>query len=448
MVSTRTSVFYGPSGRRAAPPVSSRVQAVEDWFEQLAFLRSPADCGPEAESAPKRRVLFILDNDFGELTTVLYLVLGQPGFRHSTVLLSSHLFSKNRDALPGRLKRWRTEADLLQAIEAEKPHAVVLASGYLMPVHELLSSDAVARVCRRARDQGATVVTADPFLGLLSQPPEGGLPSLISIAIPEGASKELVAVKKLGDERLHTCLGAAEEVLREAPHLYPAFTRMDSMTAADSDRRNLSFFNDALLLPAEINSTFASEDVPHWMFLISQVDYQTQCMFMGAMAFARRVARLLTEAARLGRRAIFLGPGELLELVHAELPSGEERERIHLLKFCAFRRAMAWLLTAEYCFYWNVVSHTILMQLWNGRPVVLLDRGHLARAIPTIYERVMAWYYQGWEPPYLDPEKPLTLDALEAAVAPHRERRDDLMARYRDAPSPSQLLETLTSAGP
>lgn len=412
-----------------------RVRAIESWLESL--------CTPRGlDLVEPRRVLFILDNDFGELTTVMYLILGQECFRNARILLSPRLYQNNQDVLPGRVGVWTSERDLAEAIEAFQPAVVVLASGYLLPVHNLLTADAIERLCALARRHNAVVVTADPFLGLLTQW-SGRLQQLISIDIPENADESLRSVKRSADRMLHNKLSEVEGALRDVPHLYPSHTDMDGVETFPTDSRNVSFFNDALLLPPHLNA-MGLAGAPHWMFVISEADYSTQFMFLGNAGFARVVAHLLAQTARLGRHAIVVGPAELLDLVKLELPTDE---RIHLVRYCSFRRFMSLLLSAEYSFYWNVVSHSILMQLWNGRRVILFNRGHLARAVPPIYERVIAWYYQRWEPPYLDHNADLSLAALEH-VAAHAERRDQITERFRRAPSPAAVLASLLELAP
>lgn len=409
-------------------------RAVESWLETLSA--GSRDDGGTASG----RTLFILDNDFGELTTVMYLVLGQECFRDARILLSRRLHRNNHHALPGRTDEWTSEQDLAETIEAFRPTVVVFASAYLLPVHGLLTAEAIERLCALARRHNAVVLTADPFVGLLSRW-SGRLDQLISIAIPENAGERLRAVKRSADALLHNALSAAEGVLRDIPHLYPSHTDMDGLERFPTDHRNLSFFNKALLLPPHIQEI--QRDERHWMFVISETDYATQSMFLGSTEFTRIVANLLTQTARLGRHAVFVGPAELLDLVNVSVAS---HERVHLLRYCHFHRFMALLLSAEYSFYWNVVSHSILMQLWNGRPVILFDRGHLARAVGPMYDRIIAWYYQGWEPPYLDHNAALSLSALEDAVAAHAQRRNQIAARFRRAASPAALFASLTES--
>jgi len=412
---------------------SQRTGTLERWLERLSAGLT------EREETGNVPVLFILDNDFGELTTVLYLVLGQECFRGARVLLPPRLFEKNQQALPGRMELWTAERDLVEAIERLRPRVIIFASAYLLPVHGLLGAEALGRVLEVARRARAVVATADPFLGLISQWAGQGLEQLISIDIPKAADARLLAAKRGADALLHRELAAVEKHLRPLPHLYPSHPDLTELTPSVTDGRNLGFFNEALLLPPELEGPASP---PHWMFVLSLVDFQTQVMFHGPARFATLVQRLLTQTVELGRQAILLGPDALCELLKPLLPKNEQ---IQVLSFCSFHRAMSLLLAAEHCFYWNVVSHTLLMQLANGRPAILFDRGHLVRAVPELYPRVLAWYYQGWAPPYLDPDAELSLAALAQVKDAHAQHRATLLARFRRAPAPSELLRSLLS---
>jgi hypothetical protein len=414
---------------------SKRTSAIERWLERLSA--GVTERGEATGSAP---VLFILDNDFGELTTVLYLVLGQECFRGARVLLPPRLFEKNQQALPGRIGLWTAERDLVEAIEGMRPRVIIFAAAYLLPVHGLLSVEALGRVLEVARRVRAVVATADPFLGLISQWAGQGLEQRISIDIPQNADARLLAAKRGADALLHRELATVERHLRPLPHLYPSHPDLAELTPSVTDGRNLGFFNEALLLPPELEGP--PEGPLHWMFVLSLVDFQTQLMFHGPARFATRVQRLLTETVELGRQAVLLAPDALCELLKPLLPKSEQ---IQLLSFCSFQRALSLLLAAEHCFYWNVVSHTLLMQLANGRPAFLFDRGHLVRAVPELYPRVLAWYYQGWPPPYLDPDAELSLAALAEVKDSHAQHHATLLARFRRAPAPSELLRSLLS---
>src|SRR5436190_17935678 len=116
------------------------------------------------------RLLFVLDNDFGELTTAMYLLAGQEFASRSTLMLPDRVYRPNRDSLPVRTQRYEGLQDLLTVVEAEQPEVVVLCSGYLFSTHGTLSLASLEKLVQHLRGAGSRVVTTDPFLGLVSRP--------------------------------------------------------------------------------------------------------------------------------------------------------------------------------------------------------------------------------------------------------------------------------------
>jgi tetratricopeptide (TPR) repeat protein len=443
----RRASFWAPEN------LGARVFQIERWLQELASGPVPPpqaiEPRPAAASARDCRMLFVLDNDYGELTTLMYFALGQPFLDRITILLPDRLSADNANALPGRTHSYKSLDDVLRAVEQERPDIVFLCSGYLFPIHGIFSLEELEGLVRLLRERGCRVVTSDPFLGMLSR---RNPRTLISIDIPgnDRASlryqpedvERLRQIKTVEDERLRTHFSRCEEILRDCRHLYPAFCDVPEKQATAIESRNLSFFNPSLLCPALASSEGepASLDAarpPHWLFILSRTDMETQVMFETGAGFADIVARKLMETLWAERHAILVGPGELAELLVNRMPT---TERIDLEPYCPFDRLMSLLLSAEYAFYWNVLSHTILIRLFNKLPVVVFDRGHLVRNVPAIYDRVIDWYYQGWEPPLLDHRQTLTLDRLSAYAAPYRREADRMCDRFRRAPTPEQLI--------
>ena len=165
-------------------------------------------------------------------------------------------------------------------------------------------------------------------------------------------------------------------------------------------------------------------------------------MFEGE-AFVDVMARKLIETRAAGRHPILIAPTEFIEKLMPRMPTADG---IDILAFCPFPRFMSLLLSAEHAFYWNMVSHSLLFRLFNGLPIVQFDRGHLLRIAPPIRDRIVAWYYQGWEPPLRDHHEPLTLETVEAWAADYRQQADRLTQRYRRAPSPEAMTADLMRA--
>ena len=123
------------------------------------------------------------------------------------------------------------------------------------------------------------------------------------------------------------------------------------------------------------------------------------------------------------------------------MPTGSNLE---LLSFCDYDRFTSLLLGAEFAFYWNAVSHSILLRLLNAKPVFLFNKGHLARGVKTIYRRIIDCYYQGREPIYLDPLAPLLLPELSQLSIRYREQSKQISADLQKSPTPGELIDSLS----
>lgn len=422
----------------------ARVIEIERWVESLVpksgrLLIEPAGSGKR--SAENARLLFVLDNDYGELTTVMYLLLGQDWADRVMLLLPDHLYQTNSQAIPGRTFRFGSIQEVEHAIDSFHPDIAFLCSGYLYAMHDLFSLEELEHLIDFLGKRDCKVVTADPFLGMLSRRPVSSLisvdfPDASELTLPAHVFRHLADVKQEQDEWLIEKLSGAERILRDHLHVYPAHASPSAEEASTADFREIAFFNPRLICTALPETD--NETKPHWVFILSGTDLETQQMFEAVRGFTEIVARLLKQAIAAGRRPIFVGPEKFVrELVRAM----RGHEGAELLSFCSFTRLAALLLAAEYAFYWNSVSHSILLRSFNGLPVILFDRGHLVRNIEAIYERVIQWYYQGVQPIYLDHCQPLTLEVLDKATVDFRRDVARMGQDYKRAPEPASLIE-------
>lgn len=430
----RRAAFWSPSH------LSPRVFVIDRWLGALAA----ATPGTEPAAGPD--LLFVLDADYGELTTLMYLILGRPLYPRSALLLPDRLFKQNPDALPGRTYRYASVDDILEVAARLSPKAVFLCAGYLMPVHGLVSVDELHRLVTTLRVRGSRVVTADPFLGVLSH---RNPRDLVAIDIPEQVDDEsfrrrLVQLKEREEERLWTCFAGAERVLRQTHHVYPAYCDVPQRDRAPTDARNVSFFNDRLLCPDLVTPPphldASGPGRPHWLFILSRTDYEAQLLHQKPTVFVDIVIDKLLDALVAGRRPILIGPTELVQALGHRLPTAEG---IDTLTYCPFTQFMSLLLSAEYAFYWNVLSHSLLIRLFNRLPTIVFDRGHLVRNVPAMYDRVVRWYYQGREPEFFDHRRSLTREAVAAAAQPYRRHADEILERFRRAPTPEAMVEAV-----
>jgi hypothetical protein len=249
--------------------------------------------------------------------------------------------------------------------------------------------------------------------------------------------------KRVLDEQAWNVLRHSEQVLRDTYHLYPSYCDVAADDVAETDARNIAFFNDRLLRPAPVGSEVAGR--PHWLFILATADCEIQAVLEGETGFVDVVASKLVEALAAGRHPILIGPRAFIDQLMPRMPTAEG---IDILSQCPFTQFYALLLSAEQAFYWNVVSHSLLIRLYNQLPIVQFDHGHLIRTAPAIYDRIVGWYYQGWAPPLRDHHEPLTLDTVEAWTEEYRPHAARLVERYRRAPSPEAMIADVMGRAP
>jgi tetratricopeptide (TPR) repeat protein len=423
----RQAAFWTPEN------LGADVFDMAHWLEELSALPEKAASGP--------RLLFVLDHDFGELATVKFFILGQELAAGSTLLLPDRLHVHNVNAIPGRTHQYGSVEDIFAAVERERSDIVFLCAGYLLCEHLGFSAGDLERLIDGLRERGCRVVTADPFLGMLSkQDPR----TLIRVDIPTDhphfTVEQLTEAKRPAEEQLWSTYAQSERILRDTYHLYPSYCDVTAADVAETDARNLSFFNERLLRPARSAETAT----PHWLFILGTPDCEIQELFERE-AFENVVARKLLEARAAGRHPILVGPRAFVDQVMDRMPTAEGIDILSQIPFVQF---YALLLSAEHAFYWNVVSHSLLIRFYNQLPIVQFDHGHLIRTARGIYDRIVRWYYQGWAPPLRNHHETLTLETVEGWAADYRQQAAGLVEGYRRAPSPGQMIAELMARAP
>ena len=114
------------------------------------------------------RLLFLLNNDYGELALAMYFLQGRDLVDSSTVLLPPRLFADNKDTLPCEAREYKSIEDIIRLVDTNKPDIVFLFSGYILPNHELLSLEVMAALVQLLSDRDCKIVTSDPFFGIFS----------------------------------------------------------------------------------------------------------------------------------------------------------------------------------------------------------------------------------------------------------------------------------------
>jgi hypothetical protein len=352
------------------------------------------------------RLLFVPSNDYGELSAALYFLEGSDF--PATLLLPERLFAANAEHLPVPASRYRSPDDVLAAVDCERPDVVFLFSAYLFAINGLFDIDATGRLIEGLRTRGPAIVTSDPFLGLMTRPEESTF------------AADHPLRKVLADH-----FARLSPLVSSLTHLYvmPA----DGIAVAD----RVSFANRRAIRGAP------APGPPRWVFVLSAEDYGHQAAALGRAAFEGLLLDHLDNAIRQGRQPVLIAPSACIDALKA---SGRASEGATLLSFCRHDVFRKHLLGAEHALYWNVFSNSILARVMNRLPVFFLARGHMAHAMPRLYEAGLRHYYPGCELPFLDPKKAPTADDLTRAADAQHAGFAGALRRFAESPDPAEVI--------
>jgi len=377
------------------------------------------------ETEPKRpKLLFVVTNDFGELSSALYFTMGQAF--DVTVALPPHLFALDGEHLPVSASPYQSVGEVLAIVDRERPDAVLLFSGYLFGVNNLFSVEALSFLVSELRGRGRRVVTSDPFLGLMSHLDE----SVFGDALPQKAW-------------LTEHFGKVAETMRGIVHLYPA----DLQTAESHPGQ--SFFNEQLIITQTERAEYENRigrsvplrpDKKRWMFVLSMEDYGLQAGRHGRQKFDELLIRRMQETARAGRQAVLVAPKICIDSVRQG--AGGIGEAI-LLPFCRYDLFRMLALDGEFVFYWNIFSNSVRARAANDLPVVFFDTGHIAHAIPPLHRLGLQTYYGNSPLPSFPQTQALEYPSLAVLAAAQREPLAETIAGLRRLPTPALAVERI-----
>ncbi len=358
------------------------------------------------------RVLLLVSNDFGELTNALAFARGcGPG---ALLLLPEKLSQLNPGALDVRHLAYRDSAHAAASIEAQAADALLLFSGYLLVINQLFDLPGLTTLLARARMRGVRVATSDPFLGLLS----AGQSSPFHPRHPAKAwmDQHFSRVGALMAPYAHLYTGAAD--------LFPA-------------PRALSFSDPAMGAAASPLPSSCAEQ-PVWLFILAGDDMRLQLNRHGP-AFAATVARRLADAHRAHAAPVLLAPPELVDAVRAQ-PDAPSFSAHTACSLAAFKGMLD---SAQYVFFWNMISNSILPRLFHRRPVVFYDHGHLVHTVPALFRLVCATYFAGHATPMADAAMTLTPEWLARQAASQSLMLEAASGHLRALPPPQVALQAI-----
>jgi hypothetical protein len=379
------------------------------------------------------RLMFVLTAAFGELFNAMYMVMGC-GFRTSFAMREPW-YSLNRTSLPGASYRFEDLDSLMAAIEREKPDLVCLFSGYLYASDQIIEFGELDRLVKYLHARGTKTVTSDPFLGLISRLPPIDHESPIGQIL--GLPIRLIGEATFGSRFSYFL--RARFVLKDLPHVY----------IVDPDERGikaLPFYNPNILsyasAAAEAKQAMkvSIPAQPYWLYVLGASDYYPQVKRDGADYVHALLVRKLLDAMQEGRCAALIAPAQCI----AALEKDASLKECVFIGNCEYHQFMAVLLGAEYAFYWNIFSASILARLLNRLPTFFFAVGHIADENQQMFEKGMSKYYRGAELRHLHPEDRITAASLSGfAKAQEVQLFDPFFDNVRNLPTPEILVRNL-----
>ena len=340
----------------------------------------------------KTKLLFLLSNDYGELFDAMCFVQGTG--LEATFAMPPRLFSVNRADFPYPASPYSSESDIREVIAQTRPSRVLLFSGYLYVINGNLELESLERLLRSWRDQNLNVATSDPFLGLMS-------------AVGNSTFNERHPMYRW----LMSHFSQISRLLQDYVHIYHGAPGMQT-------GNQVSFFSRHIILqPSQREQSRRKlfewsridEAKRRWLCILSTEDYAAQLTKYGAERFLELLSRRLQDAVRYGRQPVLLAPQPCVAAIEARMKGIGD---LVALSACSYTLFMLLLHDAEYVFYWNVFSASIIGRAVNRLPLFFFDRGHLTDALRPFFAEAMRHFYAGCQIELLELAEPLAPERL------------------------------------
>lgn len=368
------------------------------------------------------KLLVIVSRDYGELGHALYFL-----DRHTLVtrpLLLLPAAMRDPGCADAEVRHYAGVDDITGVIADNALDAVLLFSGYLLQPGRRHSLLYAARLLALLRRRGIPVLTSDPFMSTIRSPwTLDFAPLLRATGMPERA--------RLHGAMLGLRLYLMRLLLRRAWHLYPA-----RMRAVDIPRtlRWSGYFNG--------NEDVQNAAQPRWVFVLAQIDGDI-LLATGPAAFIDALCARLDDAVRAGRQAVLVASARVL----AALPRrAHSTPGITLHTESSYADYMDLVMGAEYLFFWNYFSFSIIHRVISERPVFFFGAGHMVKILPALAEHGIANLYAGQRPMMLEMAAPLDAPLLAELALEVRARFARIDAGLRTLPSPQALLDAVQAS--
>jgi hypothetical protein len=388
--------------------------------------------GPDGSGSPVK-IVAIASRDFGEFAGALYFLRGiNPAT--PPILLTPRGSFEDQDLGPG--VNWHTYtslAELQLMISASQPDVVLLFSGYLLNIGGHLSVLRSLLLLRFLRRRRIPIMTSDPFIGLQIRPSSLHFTHVVrsNLRIRVKAIAWLIA--QLIAWRTYVI----HRALRREAHLYLA--PLDSRFVRPGHRM-LHYYNPRPQNPLS-RSAAGSSHPDFWLFVMSQIDFAMQFEKLGPR-LATAIADRISDARGFGKSVVLIGPAPLLAMLKSHLV---EDEHLILEERLPYGTYIERLVEAEYAFFWNYYSYTLIHRVIANRPIFFFDPGHMIAILPALDQAGIASFYRGWRPPLVNLEEnfdPALLRMLEEETCISLAKMRDVLMMGAD---PAELLASVVT---
>lgn len=375
------------------------------------------------------RLLVIVSGDYGELGGAMYFLHGLGLTVPPTVLIPASLSHALSDRADMRVHSYRGFADIRQHVDSAPVDAVLLFSGYLLNIGARFSLVSALRLLHLLRRRALPVLTSDPFIGLIDSP------AALDFTCVLGRDGSGLA-RRLRSWRLGLRLYWLKLQLRHCWHIYPS--PIHRLHTAAARPLALSYFNAAV--SEEPPRKPAAR--PSWIFVLSDIDCQMQ-MRGGAEHFPAALTDRLRETVQLGKHAVVVAPAALLDEVLGRMGACPD---VSLVRNASYADFMHLLMAAEYAFYWNYYSFSIIHRVASELPVMFFEEGHMVHILHGLREAGIRLFYDGWRPPLLRLDTRLDPGDLAVRAGEARHQFHRITQGLRQCDSPAALLRQAQSA--
>lgn len=358
-----------------------------------------------------KKILFILCNDYGELLIADYFADGQP---FEAIALCPTKLHSTYDHSVLTIAPFQHASDIYNALDQFHPDLIILASGYLLTLHSLLTLAELEQLLAHLSHAGIPCATTDPWMQSWEE---------------HRATMTADEAKLLLQHPFQTLQSNLETVLRHTIHLY-------SVPFKTSKIPNVGFFNpDAFkqwkFLPGPRNQ--------HWLFVLAGMDANGLMARYGFQFLDHLRLRFGEILQDPNTKISFIGPPDLvtaLKQIVADL------DRVTLIPFCTFSQFQQLTFDCTVAVYWNCLSASILYHLHKNSMMVFADKGHMLHACPPLARHVADDVLNRVQPTALDLSKPLERKhLLQKASAIQQQMQKEIYPTYEAMPRPTEVIE-------